>query len=56
MARADAFTFLPKDDIVKKTLAALALLLLIPGLAWGEAPLTIVYTANSFGHRDPCPS
>ncbi|KUG28089.1 hypothetical protein ASZ90_002049 [hydrocarbon metagenome] len=41
---------------MKKTLAALALLFLMPGLAWGEAPLTLVYTGNSFGHRDPCPS
>lgn len=41
---------------MKKTLAALALLFLMPGLAWGEASLTIVYTGNSFGHRDPCPS
>jgi hypothetical protein len=56
MARTSVFTFLPKDDIVGKTLAALALLFLIPGLAWGEAPLTLVYTGNSFGHRDPCPS
>lgn len=56
MARSSVFTFLPKDDIVGKTLAALALLFLIPGLAWGEAPLTLVYTGNSFGHRDPCPS
>lgn len=41
---------------MKKTLAALALLFLMPGLAWGEAPLILVHTGNSFGHRDPCPS
>lgn len=35
--------------------AATLLCFLMPGLAFGGG-LTLAYTGNSFGHRDPCPS